>query len=217
MGKGIEQEEDGKDSSSGCQTTNLLPLRIQLDSSFLNAPFLPTMTHTFVLDLSEDTHSDIDDKHEPIISSTSKRFENAPLTPKENPNFLRFVHRTQCTPQHSIMNSFVRLVLSRLAIDGLKEGNVKNDARNDRTQTRAGLGTAGGYDTIQRLLHLKGARIVRCVEVSMTNMSLNTGDVFILDLGCNLFLWNGEESNSMEKAKGLQWAEKIRNARDGDN
>ena len=54
-------------------------------------------------------------------------------------------------------------------------------------------------EEIRRLLHCKGTRVVRCVEVPMHSCSLNTGDVFILDLGSRLYVWNGEESNDMEK------------------
>jgi hypothetical protein len=69
------------------------------------------------------------------------------------------------------------------------------------------------YET--RLLHLKGARTVRCKPVPVNNSSLCTGDVFILDMGLKLFLWNGGEANRKEKAKGAEMLQKIKNEERG--
>jgi hypothetical protein len=50
-------------------------------------------------------------------------------------------------------------------------------------------GVASGFKHVEeesypeRLLHLKGSRVVRAREVPLASASLNTGDVFILDLG----------------------------------
>lgn len=65
------------------------------------------------------------------------------------------------------------------------------------------------YET--RLLHVKGSRTVRVNEVPCSNASLNTGDVFILDMGLQLFLYNGEHANRQEKAKGIDVIRKIKN------
>ena len=54
-----------------------------------------------------------------------------------------------------------------------------------------------------RLLHLKGARSVRVSVVPIQVSSLNSGDVFIVDLGLKLIQWNGAEANKKEKAKAL--------------
>jgi hypothetical protein len=43
-----------------------------------------------------------------------------------------------------------------------------------------------------RLLHVKGKVNVRVVEVPLSCMSLNSGDVFILDAGLNIYQWQGE-------------------------
>ena len=43
------------------------------------------------------------------------------------------------------------------------------------------------YET--RLLHLKGKRTVRVKSVPVSNASLNTGDVFILDTGLKIFIF----------------------------
>lgn len=64
-----------------------------------------------------------------------------------------------------------------------------------------------------RLLHLKGKRNVRARQVPLKRESLNEGDVFILDKGLKLFLWNGKDANRFEKAKGVQLLVKLRNER----
>jgi advillin len=55
-----------------------------------------------------------------------------------------------------------------------------------------------------RLLHLKGQRTVRVSEVPLQLASLNRGDVFILDAGLKIYVFNGPSSNKYEKAKGLE-------------
>jgi len=64
------------------------------------------------------------------------------------------------------------------------------------------------YET--RLLHLKGKRIVRCNKVKCESASLNTGDVFILDMGLKLYLFNGKDANREEKNKGYKMIQKIK-------
>ncbi len=61
-----------------------------------------------------------------------------------------------------------------------------------------------------RLLHLKGKRTVRVKEVSVSAGSLNSDDVFILDKGLKLFLFNGPTANKFEKIKGVEVATRIR-------
>lgn len=66
-------------------------------------------------------------------------------------------------------------------------------------------------DYSPRLLHLKGQRTVRVSEVPVKLESLNSGDVFILDLGLTLFIFNGPYSNKFEKVKGIDVANRINN------
>jgi Gelsolin repeat len=42
------------------------------------------------------------------------------------------------------------------------------------------------------------------------NNSLNTGDVFILDAGLKLYLFNGAKANHAEKARGVEMIAKIK-------
>ena len=65
------------------------------------------------------------------------------------------------------------------------------------------------YET--RLLHLKGQRTVRVAPVPLQKSSLNRGDVFILDKGLKIFLFNGPDANKTEKAKGVEVAQNINN------
>ena len=72
---------------------------------------------------------------------------------------------------------------------------------------------AGGVDSafnvvdrdayVTRLLHVKGRRNVRVMEVPVALASLNSGDVFILDDGKTLTQWNGKRASKQEKAKAL--------------
>lgn len=45
-----------------------------------------------------------------------------------------------------------------------------------------------------RLLHLKGKKVVRMVEVDLKRAALNSGDVFILDAGLIIYQWQGKTS-----------------------
>ena len=44
---------------------------------------------------------------------------------------------------------------------------------------------------------------------------MNSGDVFILDLGLTIYIWNGKESGRLEKIKGLDVARMIRDEERG--
>ncbi|XP_045178411.2 villin-1-like isoform X2 [Mercenaria mercenaria] len=79
-------------------------------------------------------------------------------------------------------------------------------------------GFASGFNHVdhtfkKRLLHLKGKQHVRVTEVDMAWSSFNSGDVFILDLGQMVFVWNGKESSRTEKFKGLEQARHYRDER----
>ncbi|KAL6730676.1 hypothetical protein Aduo_001630 [Ancylostoma duodenale] len=60
-----------------------------------------------------------------------------------------------------------------------------------------------------RLFHCKGKRNVRCAEVECSSESLNLGDVFILDLGLELYVWAPPESGRLERIKGMACARNI--------
>jgi len=80
-------------------------------------------------------------------------------------------------------------------------------------------GMESGFNKVERdvyrprLLQCKGKRAVRCTEKELAAASLNSGDSFILDLGLELFLWNGAQANKYEKAKGAEMIKKISDER----
>lgn len=55
-----------------------------------------------------------------------------------------------------------------------------------------------------RLLHVKGRRNIRVVEVPLEAKSMNSGDVFILDAGMNVYEWQGVNSGMNERARAGQ-------------
>ena len=66
-----------------------------------------------------------------------------------------------------------------------------------------------------RLLHVKGRRNIRVQQTKLAWSSMNSGDVFILDLGLTLYVWNGSEAGRLEKIKGLEVANRIRDEERG--
>jgi gelsolin len=66
-----------------------------------------------------------------------------------------------------------------------------------------------------RLLQLKGKRKIRVQEVELSSKSLNSGDVFIVDAGMNLYQFNGKKAAPAEKAKGGQLCMAIKDERKG--
>jgi len=61
-----------------------------------------------------------------------------------------------------------------------------------------------------RLLHVKGRRAVRVARVGLDAANMNSGDVFILDAGREIYQWNGKESTNVERQKALEVVRKIR-------
>ncbi|KHJ97718.1 gelsolin repeat protein [Oesophagostomum dentatum] len=59
------------------------------------------------------------------------------------------------------------------------------------------------------LYHCKGKRNVRCAQVECKKESLNLGDVFILDLGRELYVWMPPKSGRLERIKGMACAKHI--------
>jgi hypothetical protein len=77
-------------------------------------------------------------------------------------------------------------------------------------------GVESGFNKVERdvyktrLLQCKGKRTVRVNEVKAEFDSLNCGDVFILDKGLKIWVFNGEDANRYEKTKGASAARKIK-------
>jgi len=67
-----------------------------------------------------------------------------------------------------------------------------------------------------RLLHLRGNfKSITCNEVPLSHKSLNSGDVYIVDLGLKLIQWNGSKSNGAERIKAAQLVRAIEEERNG--
>ncbi|KDO34602.1 hypothetical protein SPRG_00665 [Saprolegnia parasitica CBS 223.65] len=65
------------------------------------------------------------------------------------------------------------------------------------------------YDT--KLFQVKGKRTVRVNEVPAKATSLTTDDVYVLDMGLELFVFNGATANRQEKAKALDFVRQLNN------
>ncbi|EMP41923.1 Adseverin [Chelonia mydas] len=84
-------------------------------------------------------------------------------------------------------------------------------------------GVASGFKHVvtndlsaERLLHIKGRRVVRATEVPLSWASFNKGDCFIVDLGTEIYQWCGSTCNKFERLKATQVAVGIRdNERNG--
>ncbi|CAD5206093.1 unnamed protein product [Bursaphelenchus okinawaensis] len=61
-----------------------------------------------------------------------------------------------------------------------------------------------------KLFQCKGKRNVRCTQVDCKLDSLNLGDVFLLDLGLNIYVWMPPEAGRLERVKGVNQAKSIR-------
>ncbi|XP_035271568.1 scinderin like a [Anguilla anguilla] len=62
----------------------------------------------------------------------------------------------------------------------------------------------------KRLLHVKGRRSIRAIEVDMSWDNFNKGDCFIIDLGSIIYHWSGSECNRFERLKATEVAADIR-------
>jgi len=82
-------------------------------------------------------------------------------------------------------------------------------------------GIASGFNHVKpteykpRLLHLKGKKNVRILQVPLARSSLNSGDVFVLDNGLKIYQWNGSKSGGAEKARASQLARALDDERGG--
>jgi len=66
-----------------------------------------------------------------------------------------------------------------------------------------------------RLLHLKGKKNVVVREVGYKTESLNSGDVFVLDAGLDIYQMNGKECGAMEKTRAAELTRALDSERGG--
>lgn len=69
--------------------------------------------------------------------------------------------------------------------------------------------------SIERLLHVKGRRRVRCFEVKFTWDSMNSGDCFIIEVDNTIYRWKGSKANPFEVLRMSQLAASIRDNETG--
>ncbi|XP_041374750.1 advillin-like isoform X3 [Gigantopelta aegis] len=83
-------------------------------------------------------------------------------------------------------------------------------------------GASSGFRHVEkvfkvRMLHIKGKRIPRIMEVrvpiSWENM--NSGDCFVLDIGNLMFVWIGKECRRSERLKAMEVSRQLRDERGG--
>jgi len=82
-------------------------------------------------------------------------------------------------------------------------------------------GVASGFKHVKpeefqpRLLHLKGRNNIRVTQVPLLASSMNEGDVFVLDMGLNLYQWQGKSAGKNEKGRAGQLCRAIDDERKG--
>ncbi|XP_005987429.1 gelsolin isoform X1 [Latimeria chalumnae] len=67
----------------------------------------------------------------------------------------------------------------------------------------------------KRLFHIEGRRVVRATEVPVSWNSFNKSDCFTLDLGDDIFQWQGSKCNPFERMKATLFAKAIRDSERG--
>jgi len=68
----------------------------------------------------------------------------------------------------------------------------------------------------QQLYHVKAVgKTLTCTSVPVSTSSLNTGDVFILDQGLNIYQWNGSKAAGIEKHKAMEFTSHLKSERSG--
>jgi gelsolin len=67
-----------------------------------------------------------------------------------------------------------------------------------------------------RLMHFHGTKKgVSVKEVPLSKASIDSSDVFILDLGLTIYQWNGKTCNKDEKFKAVQYLQTLKSERGG--
>jgi len=95
-------------------------------------------------------------------------------------------------------------------------GYFKNEIKLLSGGVDSGFKKVGPKEYKPKLLWVKGTKkFVRVTEVEMKVDSLNSGDVFILDCGLDIFQFNGAGAGPQEKMKGAQVCRGLNDDRSG--
>ncbi|XP_023199625.1 gelsolin-like isoform X2 [Xiphophorus maculatus] len=99
-------------------------------------------------------------------------------------------------------------------VQGHESGTFSGYFKTGLTYMKGGVASGFNHVTneveVQRLLQVKGRRVVRATEVPVSWGSFNQGDSFILDLGQEIIQWSGSHSNRFEKLKATLVSKSIR-------
>ncbi|XP_043968229.1 gelsolin-like [Gambusia affinis] len=99
-------------------------------------------------------------------------------------------------------------------VQGHESGTFSGYFKTGLTYMKGGVASGFNHVTneveVQRLLQVKGRRVVRATEVPVSWDSFNQGDSFILDLGQEIIQWSGSHSNRFEKLKATLVSKSIR-------
>ena len=92
------------------------------------------------------------------------------------------------------------LFLSYFQYISIMKGGIDEDEEKEKTEK---------YQP--RLFHIRSiGSNVKSKQVPINKNSINSGDVYLFDLGLKLFNWRGNKSNGFEKFHGLVLSEKIK-------
>jgi len=81
----------------------------------------------------------------------------------------------------------------------------------EAAQMKEFLKKNGGLKEMDKpFLQLKGKKRIHVCHVAKKSSNMNEGDVFVLDTGLEIFVWNGEKASQVKKAKGLEVGHRIR-------
>lgn len=67
------------------------------------------------------------------------------------------------------------------------------------------------------LIQIKGDKKIRSRQVELSPKSINSGDVFLLDCGSVIYVWNGKQTSRFKKARGLDVATNLKLKERGGN
>ncbi|CAG2216132.1 GSN [Mytilus edulis] len=102
-------------------------------------------------------------------------------------------------------NTVLRMNMELQPIKPLMEGGAETGFRSAQKQAE-----------IKRLLHFRGDKKgVVVKEILRKRSKLDSNDVYILDLGLQIYQWNGENCNKDEKFKAMQYLQDLKSKRSG--
>lgn len=124
-------------------------------------------------------------------------------------HYFRATTAEECTAWVEALNSSRKRAASVTRLLSLvKEGEFdEEEAKKNKNLIEPHLLKTGQQKI---LMQIKGKRRVRVCTVAVSPSSLNTNNAFVLDAGTHIYLWLGERSSRVTRAKALDLAGRIR-------